>query len=128
MFMEITMKQTLKMLLLLVTLFFITPYVANASSYPAKMGVKLGNGITNMVTGLGEIPKNIMIANRTDGPAYAATAGVMTGFLHMMGRTLCGATDLITFMIPTKPIVRPNFVWQNFKQETTYGGTWELLP
>jgi hypothetical protein len=24
--------------------------------------------------------------------------------------------------------VRPNFVWQNFKQETTYGGTWELLP
>jgi hypothetical protein len=31
-------------------------------------------------------------------------------------------------MIPTKPIVRPNFVWQNFNQETTYGGNWELLP
>jgi len=121
------MKQTLKIVMILATLFFFTPYVANASSYPAKMGVKLGNGITNVVTGLGEIPKNIMIANRTDGPAYAATAGVMTGFLHMLGRALCGATDLVTFMIPTKPIVRPGFIWQDFKKETTYG-TWELLP
>jgi putative exosortase-associated protein (TIGR04073 family) len=126
--MEFSMKQTLKMLLIIATFFFLTPYLATASSYPAKMGVKLGNGVTNLVTGMGEIPKNIMIANKSDGPAYAATAGVMTGLLHMLGRTLCGATDLITFMIPTKPIVRPNYVWQNFNKETTYGGAWELLP
>ncbi len=121
------MKQIIKIFLLVATLLAITPFAANASSYPAKMGVKLGNGIVNAVTGIGEIPKNIMIANRTEGPAYAATAGVMTGFLHMMGRTLCGAADLATFFIPTKPIVQPNFIWQGFKKETTYGGNWEML-
>ena len=122
------MKQLLKVLMMLTALFFLTPYVATASSYPAKMGVKLGNGVTNVVTGMVEIPKNIIIASRTESPAYAATAGVMTGLLQMVGRTLCGGVDLVTFMIPTKPIVRPGFVWQNFKQETTYGTNWELLP
>jgi putative exosortase-associated protein (TIGR04073 family) len=80
------------------------------------------------VTGIAEIPKNIIIASHNEGPAYAATAGVMTGFLHMLGRTLCGVTDLVTFMIPTKPIVRPNYVWQSFNKETTYSGNWEMLP
>ena len=121
------MKQMMKMIMLVGVLLALTPYAANASSYPAKMGVKLGNGIVNVATGMGEIPKNIMIANRTEGPAYAATAGVMTGLLHMMGRTLSGAADLVTFFIPTKPIVHPNFIWQGFKKETTYGGNWEML-
>ena len=74
------MKQIIKMLMLVGALLAMTPYTANASSYPAKMGVKLGNGIVNVVTGMGEIPKNIMIANRAEGPGYAATAVVMTGF------------------------------------------------
>ena len=121
------MKQIIKMLMLVGALLAMTPYAANASSYPAKMGVKLGNGVVNAVTGLGEIPKNIMIGNKSDGPAYAATAGVMTGFLHTLGRTFCGATDLVTFMIPTKPIVRPNFIWQDFNKETSYSSIWKLL-
>ena len=123
------MKPMLKAFLLIVfTLFFFAPYTATASTYPAKLGTKLGNGIANVVTGIVEIPKTIIITNRSDGPAYAATAGFMTGLVHMLGRTLCGATDLVTFMIPTKPLVRPNFVWQNFKTETSYSGNWELLP
>ena len=76
------MKQTLKMLMLVGACFLMVSYEATASTYPAKLGIKLGNGVVNMVTGLGEIPKNIMIGNKSDGPAYAATAGVMTGFLH----------------------------------------------
>ncbi len=121
------MKQTLKMLMLVGACFLMVSYEATASTYPAKLGIKLGNGVVNMVTGLGEIPKNIMIGNKSDGPAYAATAGVMTGFLHTLGRTFCGATDLVTFMIPTKPIVRPNFIWQDFNKETSYSSNWKLL-
>ncbi len=121
------MKQIIKMLMLVGAFFLMTPYAASASTYPAKLGVKLGNGVVNMVTGLGEVPKNIILANRAEGPGYAATAGVMTGFLHGLGRTFCGAVDLMTFMIPTKPMVRPNFIWQSFNKETTYGGNWELL-
>ena len=121
------MKQMMKMVMLVGALFFMTSYVASASTYPAKLGVKLGNGVVNVVTGLGEVPKNIILANRAEGPAYAATAGVMTGFLQGLGRTFCGMTDLVTFFIPTKPMIKPNFVWQSFNKETTYGGTWELL-
>ena len=122
------MKPLLKTLLLLVSLCLFTPYTATASSYPEKLGTKLGNGITNAVTGIVEIPKSIMITNRTNGPAYAATAGFMTGLVQMLGRTGCGVIDLVTFMIPTKPIVQPGFVCQNFKQETTYTSKWEILP
>ena len=122
------MKPLLKTLLILVTLFSFTPYTATASSYPEKLGTKLGNGLSNAVTGIAEIPKTIMITNRTNGPAYAATAGFMTGLVQMLGRTGCGVIDLVTFFIPTKPIVRPGFVWENFKTETTYTSKWEMLP
>jgi putative exosortase-associated protein (TIGR04073 family) len=122
------MKPLLKTLLILVTLFSFTPYTATASSYPEKLGTKLGNGLSNAVTGIAEIPKTIMITNRTNGPAYAATAGFMTGLVQMLGRTGCGVLDLVTFMIPTKPIVQPGFVWQNFNKETTYTSKWEMLP
>jgi len=122
------MKQTLNTLLILFILFFFTPYVATASTYPARMGIKLGNGIANVVTGVVEIPKTIMVSNRAHGPAYAATAGFMSGLFNMLGRTLSGAGDIATFFIPTKPIVQPGFIWDNFNKETTYRKTWELLP
>jgi len=122
------MKQTFKTLLVVLTLCLVTPQIASATTYPDRMGTKLGNGMANIVTGIVEIPKAIINGNRKSGAAYAATGGVMTGMVHMVGRTLCGAADLVTFMIPTKPIITPEFVWQNFKQDTGYKGTWELLP
>jgi len=103
-----------------------TAYNASASSYPARLGGKMGNGIANVVTGIAEIPKTIMIANRQEGVAYAATAGVVTGLVHMLGRTLSGAYDLGTFIIPTKPIVTPDYIWQDFDKETSYRSTWQL--
>ncbi|MCX7082543.1 MAG: exosortase system-associated protein, TIGR04073 family [Methylococcales bacterium] len=102
--------------------------MAGTSTYPDRMGIKLGNSMANMLTGIGEIPKGIINGNRKHGATYAATAGLMTGMVHMMGRTLCGAADLVTFMIPTKPMISPEFVWQNFKKDTGYKSTWELLP
>ncbi len=118
------MGQLLKTVLMLSALFMACD--ASASTYPARVSAKLGNAIVNATTGLGEIPKAIMIANRTEGPAYAATAGVVTGFVHMMGRTLNGAYDLVTFMIPTKPIITPDYVWQDYDKETNYRSTWQL--
>ncbi len=101
-------------------------YNASASSYPARLGAKLGNGLANAVTGIAEIPKTIMVSNRKEGVAYAATAGVITGMVHMVGRTLSGAYDLVTFMIPTKPIVTPDYIWDDFDKETSYRSTWQL--
>jgi putative exosortase-associated protein (TIGR04073 family) len=146
------MKQSLKTLLVVFSLCLLTPLmaiaspdivnttpypdrntgttqdVAGASTYPDRMGIKLGNSMANMLTGIGEIPKGIINGNRKHGATYAATGGLMTGMVHMMGRTLCGAADLVTFMIPTKPMISPEFIWQHFKKDTTYKTTWELIP
>ncbi|MDP2903253.1 MAG: exosortase system-associated protein, TIGR04073 family [Methylovulum sp.] len=117
---------SLKTVLIVSALFFSTAYDASASSYPARLGAKLGNSIANAATGIVEIPKTIMVANREHGPAYAATAGLVTGMVHMIGRTLSGAYDLVTFMVPTKPIVTPDYVWEDFDKETSYRSTWQL--
>lgn len=122
------MQKRLTPALILAALLFSMSYDAAASTYPARLGKKLGNGIANVTTGFIEIPRTIRVANRADGPAYAATAGLMTGIVHMIGRTLCGAYDLATFVIPTRPIVNPDYVWQDFDKETTYRSTWQLLP
>ena len=120
------MKQMFKLLLILFVLFSFAPNAAMAESYPTKIGEKLGNGIVNVVTGVAEIPKTVMITNRSKGPAYAATAGFMTGIVHMLGRTLFGAVDLVTFMIPTRPLVNPDYIWYNFNRETSYDLNWQL--
>lgn len=119
------MKQLSKMLLVL-ALLFCTPYLAMAHGYPGKIGEKLGVGIANVVTGPMEIPKTMMITSRTNGPGYGMTAGFMTGIVHMLGRTLSGALDLATFMIPTRPIVRPDLIWKNFNTETSYNPNWQI--
>lgn len=122
------MQKRLTPALIVAVLLFSLAYNAEASTYPARLGAKLGNGVANVATGFIEIPRTIRVANREDGPAYAATAGLMTGIVHMIGRTLCGAYDLATFVIPTRPIVNPDYVWQDWDKETTYRSTWQLLP
>ncbi|GAB6142393.1 hypothetical protein JCM14076_31220 [Methylosoma difficile] len=122
------MQTTFKKLLIALTLCLCVPHTASATTYASRLGSKIGYGIMNSATGIGELPKTVMVTSKTDGVAYAATAGVVTGLFHTIGRTLSGAADLATFFIPTKPIVQPGFVWQDWKKETTYRKTWELLP
>lgn len=119
------MKQLSKMLLALVLL-FCTPYLAMAHGYPGKIGEKLGVGIANVVTGPMEIPKTMMITTGTRGPGYGMTVGFMTGIVQMLGRTLSGALDLATFMIPTRSIVKPELIWNNFNTETSYNANWQM--
>jgi putative exosortase-associated protein (TIGR04073 family) len=120
------MKFRFKIAMLVLSLFIFTPCLALAHSYPAKIGEKLGTGIANVATGVVEIPKTMAITSRTNGPAYGMTAGFMTGLVHMLGRTLFGALDLATFMIPTKSIVKPDLVWKNFNTETSYNMNWQM--
>ncbi|ASF46461.1 exosortase system-associated protein, TIGR04073 family [Methylovulum psychrotolerans] len=117
------MKPLLKILLVLALL---SAYDTNASSYPARFSSKFGNGVANAVTGIAEVPKTIIITKRRQGWAYAATAGFFTGMVYMVARTLNGAYDMATFLIPTKPIVTPDYIWQDFDKETSFRPKWEL--
>ena len=107
-------------LLVLSALFFAAPYAAIADSYPEKAGAKLGNGMVNAVGGILEIPKTVIVTSRSDGPLYGATVGLMSGILHTLGRTLYGVADMATFLIPTKPLVDPDYIWNDSDRITSY--------
>ena len=50
-------------------------------------------------------------ANTTGAPAYQVEQQVSEYI----------ALDVVTFLIPTPPTVRPKYIWENFDKETTYG-------
>ncbi len=114
------MKTKFKIILILFVMFSLSPKLAIAHEYPAQVGEKLGSGIANVVTGVIEIPKTMMITGRREGTTYGMTAGFFTGIVHMVGRTLIGAVDIATFMVPTTPMVKPPFIWDDFHRETSY--------
>jgi len=109
-----------KWLLILSVLFFFSPYVVMAHEYPTKIGEKLGNGVANIVTGFVEIPKTMIVTSRSDGIAYGMTNGFFVGLVHAVGRTVSGAIDVATFVVPTTPLVEADYIWQDFDKETTY--------
>jgi len=113
------MKKIIPIFVLFAAITFF-PTSAFAHNYATKVGEKLGNGIANAVTGFVEIPKTMMITGRRHGATYGMTAGLFTGLFHSVGRSLAGALDIATFMVPTTPIVQPNYIWDNFDRETTY--------
>lgn len=120
------MKKIFKSLLILSALFFSSPYAAMADNYPEKAVGKLGNGIANAVGGFMEIPKNVIIASHSEGPVYGVTAGLIAGILHTLGRTVYGTVDMVTFMIPTKPLINPDYIWNDFDRMTSYKAKVEM--
>lgn len=122
------MKNMLKPLLLVSALLFVSPHAAMASdgSYPEKIGVKLAHGVANTVTGIVEVPKSMMLESDKRGPAVGIPVGLFVGIVQGIGRTLTGVVDLVTFPIPTKPIIYPDFVWKDFNKETHYHPDWKL--
>lgn len=118
--MGLFMSNIFRLLLVVFALFCLLPQMAMAQPYSAKVGEKLGNGIANVVTGFVEIPKTMIVMSNREGVAYGMTAGFFTGIVHMVGRTLTGAVDIATFIVPTTPVVRPPYIWDDFKRETTY--------
>ncbi|MGG7055558.1 exosortase system-associated protein, TIGR04073 family [Nitrosomonas sp. ANs5] len=120
------MKNSLAWIALFTFLSAVLPQTALAQqqteqNYPAMASGKLVNGIANTATGFVELPKTMIITTQREGVVYGLTVGLVTGLMHTIGRTLFGALDAVTFLIPTEPTVRPHYIWQDFDQETTYG-------
>ncbi len=95
-------------------------------SYPAIIAGKLGIGLINTVTGIIEIPKSMMVESAKEGIGMGMTLGFVQGMTNMMGRTLVGMVDVVSFPIPTKPMITPPVIFQDFGQETTYASGWEI--
>lgn len=97
-----------------------------ADSYAGRIGNKFGTGIVNVATGIGEIPRNIYVVSNQEGPAVGIPVGFFKGLFQSFGRMGVGVMDMTTFFIPTKPMLTPPMVWENFDKETSYNGRWEL--
>lgn len=119
------MIQIFKLLSVTLVIFFLSSQSAMAQNYPTKIGEKLGTGIANVVTGVVEVPKTMMVTGRQKGATYGMTAGFFTGLVHMVGRLGTGALDIATFLVPTTPIPQPAHIWDDFDRETTYKA-WEM--
>lgn len=90
-------------------------------TYQSNVMEKMSNGVGNITTAGLEIPKNIINITNDSNIVYGVLGGVLKGTIDMVGRMGVGLTDLITAPIPTKPIVQPAMVWDDFDAETHYG-------
>lgn len=117
------MKKIFKSLLVISALAFFSPQaaMAHAGDYATHAADKLAHGVANTATGWVELPKTMMITGQKEGIVYGATAGVLTGLVHLVGRTAFGILDVATFLIPTDSTVKPGYIWEDFGKETSYG-------
>lgn len=110
--------------------------------YRSQVGDKALNGVTNIFTGPLELPKNIINQvnynydnsynyNNNFDPdnniVYGVIGGVISGALNATGRIMTGVTDLVTAPLPTKPIIQPRYVWDDFDKKNTYGQVFRLV-
>lgn len=96
------------------------------NSYGSKTGNKMLNAFANLSTSVLELPKNIINTSNKSNVLYGITGGLVKGMINMIGRTAVGVTDLITFPIPTKPVVQPVYIWNDFDVDTVYGPLFRL--
>lgn len=114
------MKKSIQTLVILLAMILFAPNSVFADQYPDKVMDKLGNGLANAATGVVEIPKTITIVGNRDGVIHGMTVGFLTGIANAVGRSLSGAFDIATFLIPTTPFVKPNYIWDDYNRETTF--------
>ena len=79
---------------------------------------KLGRGLSNCLTFVIEVPNQISKTNNCEGPAAAATVGLVKGVVMAAFRAVVGAYEVATFPFPLpecyKPILTdPEYMLEN---------------
>ncbi|WP_243373717.1 exosortase system-associated protein, TIGR04073 family [Geotalea sp. SG265] len=108
---------------LLLLFVFTVPSFAQEAQQPEaiaeKMSFKLVRGLTNVVTGVVEIPKQSYLTVRDRGK-IGYVVGPIKGGAMALYRTLLGAVETVFFMVPQPgyydPMVNPEYVWQGWEK------------
>lgn len=97
-------------LLLIISLFILTP----AAYAQNNAFSKLGRGAANTLTGWLEIPKNIYEISSQKNPLMGISWGLAKGIGLGVARTGVGVYEVITFPFPIpesyEPIMKPEYV------------------
>ena len=79
---------------------------------------KLGRGFMGILTGVFELPGNMVQEGREHGVLYGATVGLLMGTGKFVARELIGVYEVVTaqFQAPPgyQPILEPEYPWQYF--------------
>lgn len=97
-------------------------------AYSDQVGNKALNGLTNMTTFWLEVPKSVIKESNVEGGniVYGIIGGLFEGGLHAGFRASTGIIDLFTAPIPTKPIIQPQYIWEDFDETNSYGNVFRL--
>ena len=88
----------------------------NDRAYPVEVLWKLGRGLHNIVRSPAEVPSNMLKEARSaqmegvnaGGQAVGYFVGTFTGLGYMVARIGTGVFDVVTFPIPSGPIMKPS--------------------
>lgn len=82
------------------------------------MGSKLLRGLTNLLTGWCEIPRQMIRTYQSDGPFLCVPLGFLRGIVMTGYRTGFGAFDTAFFLAPVNGtysgMMKPDYVWQSY--------------
>ena len=93
-----------------------------SDDYPTNVGLKLTSGITNILFGVVEIPKTIIIYNKCYGLLKASTSGFIQGIVWMGIRTVKGFVDTLFFFMGGGQRFSPIYIWNDFDIKTHGNG------
>lgn len=79
-------------------------------------GTKLGRGASNLAFGWFEVVNEMGQQSDKHGPLIGVPGGILRGAVFGIGRTLAGALEVVTFLLPNgergyAPIVMPESVF-----------------
>jgi putative exosortase-associated protein (TIGR04073 family) len=90
--------------------------LSDAEDVVQDMSSKLNRGVVNILTGWGEIPRQMVISGRERGGWAVLPIGLPAGALMTLVRTGVGIFETVLFVVPINdsygPIIDPAFVWQ----------------
>lgn len=84
------------------------------------MSSKLCRGVFNILTGWGEIPRQMIVSGCDKGWWAVLPVGIPSGAIMTVARTGVGVFETVFFMAPINdsygPVMNPAFVWQKRSQ------------
>jgi putative exosortase-associated protein (TIGR04073 family) len=94
--------------------------LSDAEGLVQDMSLKLNRGVFNVLTGWGEIPRQMIVSGRDRGWWAVVPVGVPSGAIMTVVRTATGVFETGTFFIPINdtygPLIDPAFVWQKSRK------------
>jgi len=84
------------------------------------MATKFARGVTNVATGWMELPRSVYVSGRDKGALQGMTIGLLQGVGMTVVRTVAGAFEVISFLVPSPgfydPLLERPLVWSEPNQ------------